>query len=314
MIDRRLFLPEAWVNDPARCTQAGIPPPAQVFRTKAELGLEMILQARQRDLPFDFVGMDAHYGEQPWLLSRLEAEGVLYMADIPSNTRVYVDAPTVGVPPRQGNRGRRPTKPRVLEGEAVEVRQVATGEHVAWHMLKVRDIQRGELWIRCAAVRVWRIENELPCAHPVWLIIRQEMDASDTKFSFSNASASMPLATLAEWQSRRYWVERALQDAKGLAGLDEYQVIGWRGWHHHMTMVLLAMLFLLQLKHILRPQAPLLTLQDVHEILRVVMPRKELSFEEVVELIRHKHLNRFRSRNSYLAKQKDQLEENRFLI
>jgi SRSO17 transposase len=314
LVDRRLFLPEEWVHDPPRCAQAGIPPQAQIFRTKAELGLEMILTARQRDLPFDFVGMDAHYGEQPWLLSRLEAEGVIYMADIPSTTRVYVEAPTVGVPPRKGPRGRIPTKLRVLEGKAVEVRQIAALVHVAWHVLKVRDIQRGELWIRCAAVRVWRIENELPCDQPVWLIIRQEIDGADTKFSFSNAAASMPLLTLAEWQSRRYWVERALQDGKGLAGLDEYQVIGWRGWHHHMTMVLLAMLFLLQLKHTLRPQAPMLTLQDVHEILRVVMPRKELSFEEVVELIHQKHLNRFRSRNSYLAKQKDQLEENRFLI
>jgi hypothetical protein len=93
-----------------------------------------------------------------------------------------------------------------------------------------------------------------------------------------------------------------------LAGLDEYQVLGWRGWHHHMTMVLLTMLFLLQLKHTLRPNAPMLTLQDVHEILRVVMPRKSLSFEEVVELIRQKHLNRWRSRNSYLKKQKKQLD------
>ena len=81
-----------------------------------------------------------------------------------------------------------------------------------------------------------------------------------------------------------------------------------------MTLVLLAMLFLLQLKRTLQPQAPMLTLQDVHEILRVVMPRKDVSFEEVVELIRQKHLNRWRSRNSYLKKQKDHLDENRFLI
>ena len=105
-----------------------------------------------------------------------------------------------------------------------------------------------------------------------------------------------------------------MQDAKGLAGLDEYQVIGWRGWHHHMTMALLAMLFLLQLKHTLRGQALLLSLQDVHDILKVVMPRKQLSVEDVVELIRQKHLNRLRSREGYLSKQKDQLEENRLLI
>ena len=313
LIDHRLFLPQAWVDDPARCARAGIPPQAQVFRTKAALGLEMILQARARDLPFDFVGMDAHYGEQPWLLSRLEEEGLTYVADIPSNTRVYVDAPTVGVPPRQGARGRRPTKPRVLAGEAVEVRQLATEAPLDWQVLKVRDIQRGEWWIRCATVCVWRIEEKLP-VQPVWLIIRQELDGSETKFSFSNAQASLPMGTLAQWQSYRYWVERTLQDGKGLAGLDEYQVLGWRGWHHHMTMVLLAMLFLLQLKHRLKEQAPLLSLQDVHEILAVIMPRKNLSFEEAVELIRQKHLNRVRSRNSFLKKQKDQLDENRFLI
>ena len=314
LIDRRLFLPEAWVNDPARCAQAGIPPQAQIFRTKAELGWEMIRNARQQDIPFDFVGMDAHYGEQPWLLTRMETEGMVYVADIPSNTRVYLEKPTVGIPPRQGTTGRLPSKPRVLEGYAVEVRQVAADETLSWHVFNVRDCQRGTLRIRFAAQRVWRIENKLPCDQPVWLLIRQEMDGSETKYSFSNAPSTMPLVTLAEWQSRRYWVERALQDAKGLAGLDEYQVIGWRGWHHHMTMVLLAMLFLLQLKHTLRPQAPMITLQDVVELLKVIMPRKQLSVEEVVDLIYQKHLNRFRSRKSFLSKQKEFLDENLFLI
>ena len=194
----------------------------------------------------------------------------------------------------------------------MEVRHLVSEEALPWQILPVRDIQRGQLWIRCAVVCVWRIKEALP-AQPVWLIIRQELDGSETKYSFSNAEESQP-RLLAQWQARRYWIERALQDAKGLASLDEYPVIGWRGWHHHMTMVLLAMLFLLQLKRTLQPQAPMLTLQDVHEILRVVMPRKDGSFEEVVELIRQKHLNRWRSRNSYLKKQKEQLDENRFLI
>ena len=312
LIDRRLYLPQSWVEDAARCAQAGIPPQAQVFRTKAELGLEMIQAAQAQGLPFAFVGMDAHYGEQPWLLSRLDDEGITYMADIPSTTRVYVEAPTVGVPPRRGSRGPKPTKPRVLDGDAVEVRHLAQSEQIPWQVLPVRDTQRGSLWIRCAIVCVWRMEDALP-AQPVWLIIRQELDGSETKYTFSNAETSQP-NRLAQWQARRYWVERALQDAKGLAGLDEYQVIGWPGWHHHMTMVLLAMLFLLHLKHTLRPNAPMLTLQDVHEILLVVMPRKDVSFEEVVELIRQKHLNRWRSRNSYLEKQKEQLDDNHFLI
>lgn len=306
LIDRRLFLPEAWVEDPERCEEAGIPKDAQVFRTKAELGLEMILQAKQREMPFAFVGMDAHYGQQPWLLTRLGREYLIYVADIPKDTRVYLTYPDIGVPPRKGPRGRHPSKPRVLQGEAVEVRNLM--KDVPLRRLKVRQTQRGKLCIGFAALRVFRIEDDLPLPKPVWLLIRQELDASQTKFSFSNAPASIPLKTLADWQSRRYWVERALQDAKGLAGLDEYQVIGWRGWHHHMTMVLLAMLFLLQLKQSLRSKAPLITLQDAVEILEVVLPKKQLTFEEAVDHIRDKHLNRLRSRNSRLRRQNVQLK------
>jgi len=306
LINRRLFLPEAWVEDPRRCEEAGIPQDAQVFRTKAELGLEMILQAKQQGIPFEFVGMDAHYGHQPWLLSRLDQEDLIYVADIPENTRVSLAYPNIGVPQRKGNRGRHPCKPRVLEGEAVEVKDLM--KDIPLQLLKVRDTQRGELYIRFGALQVFRIEEDLPVPKPVWVLIRQALGASETKFSFSNAPASIPLKTLADWQSRRYWVERALQDAKGLAGLDEYQVIGWRGWHHHMTMVLLAMLFLVQLKQTLRPKAPLITLQDAVEILEVVMPKKQLTFEEAVDHIRQKHLNRFRSRNSRLRSQKTQLK------
>ena len=76
------------------------------------------------------------------------------------------------------------------------------------------------------------------------------------RFSFSNTPSDTPLTQLAHMQCRRYWVERAIEDAKGEAGLDQYQVRGWTGWHHHMTMTLLAMLFLLQLqKHKMRLSA-----------------------------------------------------------
>jgi hypothetical protein len=76
LIDRRLSLPQEGIDDPARCEQAGIPHEARIFRSKAALGLEMIRQAQQRGIPFDFVGMDAHDGQQPWLLTQLEGEGL----------------------------------------------------------------------------------------------------------------------------------------------------------------------------------------------------------------------------------------------
>lgn len=79
-----------------------------MFKTKAELALEQILHARA-NIPFGWVGMDSFYGEQPWLRDRLDAEGLVYIADIPSDERVWLDSPKTGVPERK-SRGRPPTK------------------------------------------------------------------------------------------------------------------------------------------------------------------------------------------------------------
>ena len=136
---------------------------------------------------------------------------------------------------------------------------------------------------------------------------------------------------------RRYWVERALEDAngesgcgktksslrvyvgsetvafcttafKGEAGLDQYQVRGWTGWHHHMTMTLLAMLFLLQLTLNLREKAPMLTLQDAREILEAFLPRKSYSPAEFIQLLQQKHQARLSARKSHAKKQKQKLK------
>lgn len=303
LIDKRLYLPKAWTEDAKRCEEAGVPPEAQKEHTKAQLGLEMIRKAKARGIPFGYVSMDAHYGQQPWLLSALEQDQIEYVADIPSDTRVYLEYPQVGIPPRKGKRGRMPSVRRVLKGDPLEVRTLLETDKIQWHLLKVRETQRGELWIHFGALRVYRIEDELPVEHPLWLLIRKELDTQEVKFSFCNASAQTPIEVLAQRQSTRYWVERALEDAKGLAGLDEYQVLGWRGWHHHMTMVLLAMVFLVSLRKQLGKKAPMLTLKDAKEILEVVMPKKNLSCKDLVKIIREKHLNRFRARNSRANKQ-----------
>ena len=116
------------------------------------------------------------------------------------------------------------------------------------------------------------------------------------------SSKETPLAVHAERMSCRYWVERALQNGKSQAKLDEYMVRSWRGWHHHMTMTLLAMLFLLKLQVTLKERAPRLTINDAREILEVVLPRKQLGLEEAVEYIRQKHQKRDATRRSHTLK------------
>ena len=139
-------------------------------------------------------------------------------------------------------------------------------------------------------------------------MMRREVETSPIRFSFSNAPPETPLERLAQMQSRRYWVERALENAKGEARLDQYEVRGWRGWHHHMTMTLLAMLFLLELTLQMKEKAPLLTIQDAREILEKFLPRKTYAPEEFIALLEQKHKARLSARNSHAKKQKKWLQ------
>ncbi len=238
LIDKRLYLPESWTSDAQRMEQCGVPKEIK-FCTKAQLGLEMIREAKQREMPYAFIGMDTHYGQQPWLLSALEADDECYIADIPCDTRVWQQRPLTEIPKRKGTRGRPPTKRKLVKGEPapIEVREIASSlSESAWQREYVRDTQRGELWTRIACLRIYPVRDELP-GPETWLIIRENETDNKLKYQFCNATKQTPFARLAYMSHSRYWIERAIQSAKGEAGLDEYQVRGWRGWHHHMTLV-----------------------------------------------------------------------------
>lgn len=100
LIDRRLYLPEDWALDEERRKKAGVPEEV-TFQTKAQLGLEMVKEAIGRDVPFGWIGMDCHYGEQPWLLEELSDLSIIYTADVPCNTRVWHKRPQTEIPPRE---------------------------------------------------------------------------------------------------------------------------------------------------------------------------------------------------------------------
>jgi hypothetical protein len=100
-------------------------------------------------------------------------------------------------------------------GGARTVKSVLEEQRVKLTKHVIRDTERGKLVVNFAAIRVRRSHHNMPIPGECWLLIREELDGSDVKFSFSNAPATTNIETLAEWQSRRYWVEQALQDAKG---------------------------------------------------------------------------------------------------
>lgn len=142
LIDFRLYLPENWVEDKKRCLKAKIPPEMMKFQTKRDLGLEMIDNAIKEEIPFSYVAMDGFYGENPTLLNELENRGITFVADIASNTQVYLEKPVVGIPEKKGSRGSLPSKLKVLNTLPVKVSSLSSlGD--GWKLIKIRKTERG---------------------------------------------------------------------------------------------------------------------------------------------------------------------------
>jgi len=299
LIDKRLYIPEEWMNDPERRRKGGIPDNLS-FKTKAELGLEMILDVKRRNLPFGWLGMDCFYGQQPWLLQELEKEEILFIADVPCDTRVWLSKPEVGIPPRDGNRGCIPSVEKVLsEAKPIRVDELAgNSDALQWERVFLRDSERKELWCQLACLRVYPVIDSLP-GKECWLLLRRNEGESETKYQLSNAPLETSVEKLGKMSCSRYWIERALEDAKSEVGLADYEVRGYTGWNHHVAMVLMAMLFLLEMQDEWQSKAPLLTITDVREIFEVIMPKRKLGENEILKLIEQKHKARHSAKRSH---------------
>ena len=249
LVDGQLYLPEKWVDDRDRCRAAGVPETVG-FATKAQIGLRQLQAARARGhFAGDWVTGDEGYGEVPSLRDALDADGWRYVLEMPLDTSVFTQPAAVAVPPWSG-RGKRPTVPRLLPGAppSQTVRTVAaTLDEQAWQALTVAEGAQGPRTYQYARLPVWESRAGLP-ARACWLVLRRNHDGSELKAYFSNAAADTPLLTLAQVGAARWAVETELQTDKGETGLDEYEVRRWQGWHHHITLSLLAGAFLLHLQ------------------------------------------------------------------
>lgn len=290
LIDGQLYLPEEWAKSKKLRNECEIPKYVR-FRAKAQIGLDMILNAQKNGVPFGWVGMDCFYGEQPWLREKLDAEGLIFIADTPRDSRVWLSRPKTGIPAREGKQGRHPIREKVLNGEDAPIEVQKLKEYIdpaQWRQVSVRDTERKELRIDPICLRVHPIENRLP-GKELWLIIRKEAGLDAIKYQLSNAAPDMDILQLAKMSCNRYWIEWAIEDAKGVGSLEDYEARFWRSWHHHVAMSLLAMLAVLMMQIELKVKADMLTLQDVKEILEVIIPKRDINEREILRIIKGKH-------------------------
>jgi hypothetical protein len=173
-------------------------------------------------------------------------------------------------------KGRPPNRQRASsDGVTVESLVAGFGAN-DWTRCTLRDSTRGPLQVDVAhRRRVWVWDGEEATARCWHLIVRREVGAPQKlKYSLSNAPADTPLARLGQMQGERYWVERVFEDGKGECGLADYQALGWRAWHHHVAMVMLAMLFIAEQRVAHQPGLALLTPRDIVEMLKETLPHK----------------------------------------
>jgi SRSO17 transposase len=119
-VDMRLYLPKRWIEDPARCDDAGVPPEARRLTAKSQHALDIVRQARARGMRFEWVGVDGGYGKEPAFLRALDDDKEVFVADVHRTQRVWPEAPDLSVPPPRPGRGRK-AKKRQASAEPVTV-------------------------------------------------------------------------------------------------------------------------------------------------------------------------------------------------
>jgi SRSO17 transposase len=318
-VDGELYLPKHWFTPEmaGERKRVGVPEERQ-FATKLELGWRMIQRVKANGLPFEGVACDDLYGRSGWLRHQMDAAHLLYMAEIPEDTQVYLTKPDYGVPPpKPGQSGRFPTRLQVLSADQpIEARQIIALPSTHFQRFRVRPTERGELDDAFAMLRVWTLRDDELAEE--WLVIRHEYDQRYT-YALSNAPADTPHERLAWLKCVRHFVERANQDAKSETGWDELQAQKYLAWEHHLALTIMATWFIAQIKYnwatnYLRDAQlsqqmqldalPALSVANVRELLQAVMPLPQLPLDQATHLVVKHLVNRSRSTRSRLQSQR----------
>ena len=221
MIDRELYLPEGWTEDPERCQAARVPEEIG-FLTKPQLAQLMLERALDAGVPAAWVTADEVYGGSPALREWLEDRGVWHVLAVKCTELLAVDGP-----------------PGPMRQRAAQLAAAVPASQ----------------WIACSAghgakgrrLYDWtRVALAAPAAAGMarWLLVRRRRRDGELAFYACYGPATTSLVGLVRVAGTRWAVEEGFEQAKGEVGLDHYEVRHWPGWYRHITLALLAHAFL----------------------------------------------------------------------
>jgi SRSO17 transposase len=228
LVDRRLYLTKDGAKNRARRKKCHVPKEV-VFEEKWRIGLERLALIGP-DLPHGWIAADDEFGRVAEFRAELRQRRERYVVDIPSNTLMRV----------VGERSPDGRKASFVRVDAWATQQPAS----RWQKVPMRAGTKGELVVRALTVLVQtKEEGGRVGAAEQLVVIRNVAGEPQTWYALSNARHE-PLKTLVAVKGSRHTIEELFQDGKGEVGLGQYEVRSWVGWHHHMTLAMLALWFL----------------------------------------------------------------------
>jgi SRSO17 transposase len=240
----RLFLPETWTDEPARCARAGVPEAAIAARSKGEIALAEIDRVLAAGVRFDIALADAGYGTSAEFRHGLDDRQLRWAVGIPRNQKVYTTAVQLILPTGRKRRPVPDEEPR--EAEAVLAAR-------PWRRLSWRHGTKGALAARFAATRVrvgdgptFANNRHLP-GEEAWLV-GEWRSSGERKYYLSNLPPRTPLRALASAIKARWVCEQAHQQLKQELGLSHFEGRSWTGLHRHALMTCIAFAYLQHLR------------------------------------------------------------------
>lgn len=309
LLDHQLFLPEDWAKDRGRRKKPRVPKEI-TFQTKPQIAAEMIRRTRQAgQVTFSWIIGDALYGVSGKLLDALEAMDQRYLLEVRSDITVWTEEPgdrtSIGLGEKQRKRSGTWRHPAIRSVKELS-KQLSPAD---WEPMQLREGTKGPLVYEFARVRVWAIRHG-KIGRPIWVVFQRSLDnAEEVKYYVSNADEETSLEEMALVTGTRSRVEEYFKDCKSHLGMAHYETRAWTSWHHHMSLVALAHLYVMLTTREMKKKIPDFTLDMAVRVLRSAFARRELTEDDAINLLEyHQRRNRIAwksHRKSWLRKHKN---------
>jgi len=227
-------------------------------------------------VPHSWVTADAEFGRVYQCRKGLRQRHERYVVDVRSD--MLIRDLRAKRPQRQGKRGRHPLQP----WQSIEA-WTKSQPQASWIQLEIRAGEKRPIQVEAIQTQVQSRDQSRAGDEERLVVIRTVNNPeAKTWFTLSNAEESVPLAEVVRAHAQRYWEEASFREGKGEVGLAHYEVRGWRGWHHHMTMSLLALWFLGMVRFREKATTPALTVSVLREVFSRVLALGRLTREAIV--------------------------------